>query len=103
MTMNTEPDRTENLVLTVALTLATLLSVAMIILVLIGHVRAEPQTRTFYNDKGQVTGTATTRGNTTMFSNDKGQVTGRAERRTDGTTNFYDEKGRMIGSSKDRR
>jgi YD repeat-containing protein len=100
MTMNTEPEGRENAVLTVALALATVLSVGMILLVLIGHVRAEERTRTFYNDKGQVTGQATTRGNTTTFSNDKGQVTGRAERRPDGTTNFYDDKGRIIGTSR---
>jgi hypothetical protein len=82
-----------------------LAAIVWIMLVLIGHVRAsaEPQTRTFYNEKGQAVGTATTRGDTTTFSNDKGQVTGRAERRGDGVTNFYDSAGRIIGSSKDRR
>jgi hypothetical protein len=105
MSTNTEPERSENAVLTVALALATVLSIGMIVLMLLGVERAsaEPQTRTFYNDKGQVTGTATTRGNTTTFSNERGQATGRAERRNDGTTNFYDSMGRMIGSSKDRR
>jgi len=103
MTMNTEPERRENAVLVVALALAVVLSIGMILLVLIGHVRAEERTRTLYNDKGQVTGTGTTRGNTTTFSNERGQSVGRAERRPDGTTNFYDSMGRMIGSSKDRR
>jgi hypothetical protein len=103
MTMNTEPEGRENAVLTVALVLAVVLSVGMIMLVLIGHVRAEERTRTLYNERGQEVGRATTRGNTTTFSNDRGQVTGRAERRPDGTTNFYDSMGRMIGSSKDRR
>jgi hypothetical protein len=69
---------------------------------LISTASAEPAT-TFRNSKGQVTGYGVTRGNTTTFSNDRGQVTGRAERRPDGTTNFYDSMGRMIGSSKDRR
>jgi YD repeat-containing protein len=87
----------------VALALAVVLSIGMILLVLIGHVRAEERTRTLYNDKGQVTGQATTRGSTTTFSNERGQSVGRAERRPDGTTNFYDSMGRMIGSSKDRR
>jgi YD repeat-containing protein len=103
MTMNTEPEGTENVVLAVAFALAVVASVGMILLVLIGHVRAEERTRMLYNDKGQVTGQATTRGNTTTFSNHKGQVTGRAERSRDGTANFYDSMGRMIGSSKDRR
>jgi len=38
MTMNTEPERRENLAIVVALALATVLSVGMILLVLIGHV-----------------------------------------------------------------
>ena len=54
-----------------------------------------------YNTRGQVTGQATTRGDTTTFSNEKGQVTGRAERRGS-TTNFFNEKGQMIGSSRGR-
>jgi hypothetical protein len=102
MTMNTEPERRENIAIVVALALATVLSVGMIVLMLLGVVRAsaEPQTRTFYNDKGQVTGTATTRGNTTTYSNEKGQQTGRAERSKDGTIRFYDEKGRNVGSAR---
>jgi hypothetical protein len=63
---------------------------------------ADPQTRTIYNTRGQVTGQATTRGDTTTFSNEKGQQTGRADRRPDGSTNYYDERGRMIGSSRGR-
>jgi hypothetical protein len=55
----------------------------------------------FYNDKGQVTGQTTTRGDTTTFSNEKGQVTGRAERRGN-ATNFFNERGQMIGSSRGR-
>jgi YD repeat-containing protein len=80
--------------------LLLLAAIMLIMLTLIGIVHASAETqRTFYNDKGQVTGQATTRGNTTTFSNDRGQATGRAERRSDGVTNFYDDKGRMIGSS----
>jgi hypothetical protein len=65
-------------------------------------VAAEPQSRTFRNEKGQEIGRSVTRGNTTTFSNEKGQQTGRAERRPDGSTNYYDERGRMIGSSRGR-
>jgi hypothetical protein len=72
----------------------------VLIVTLVSPVRAEPQTRTFYNDRGQVTGRATTRGDTTTFSNERGQQTGRADRRPDGSTNFYDERGRMVGSSR---
>jgi len=61
---------------------------------------AEPQRRSFYNDRGQEVGRATTRGNTTTFYNDRGQATGRAERRSDGATIFYDAMGRQIGTSR---
>jgi hypothetical protein len=78
-----------------------LAAIALIVLVLIGHVRAEPQTRTFYNEKGQVTGRATTRGDTTTFRDSLGRETARAERRGN-ATNFFNEKGQMIGSSRGR-
>jgi hypothetical protein len=99
MTMNTEPERRENAVLTVALVLATVLSIGMIMLMLLGVVRAEPLT-VFKNDRGQVTAYGERRGNTTTFSNERGQSVGRAERRPDGTTNFYDSMGRIIGTSR---
>jgi hypothetical protein len=100
MTMNTEPEGRENAVVAVALALAVVVSIGMILLVLIGHVRAEERTRTLYNDKGQVTGQATTRGNATTFSNDRGQQTGRAERRGDGTVIYFDAMGRQIGTAR---
>jgi YD repeat-containing protein len=78
--------------------LLLLAAITLIMLALTGFVRAEERMRTLYNDKGQVTGTAMTRGKTTTFSNERGQSVGRAERRGDGMTNFYDSAGRMIGS-----
>jgi hypothetical protein len=59
--------------MTRTLTIAVVTSIGMILLILIGHGRAEPQTRTFYNDRGQVTGR---RGDTTTFFNEKGQMIG---------------------------
>jgi hypothetical protein len=76
---NPEPERCENAVLAVALALAVVLSVGMILLMLLGVVRAEDRTRTLYNERGQEVGRATTRGNTTTFSNERGQSVGRAE------------------------
>jgi hypothetical protein len=102
MTMNTEPEGRENAVLTVALVLATVLSIGMIVLMLLGVVRAsaEPQRRSFFNDKGQEVGRSTTRGNTTTIQDYMGREVGRTERRPDGTTNFYDSAGRIIGTSR---
>jgi hypothetical protein len=99
MTLNTEPELRENAILAVALALATVLSIGMIVLMLLGVVRAEPLT-VFRNDRGQVTGYGERRGNTTTFSNSLGQQTGRAERQRDGTTIFYDAMGRQIGTAR---
>jgi YD repeat-containing protein len=75
-----------------------IVAIAAAVLVLIPAAAAEPlQTRTFYNERGQEVGRATTRGDTTTFSNERGQVTGRAERRGN-ATNYYNEKGQMIGT-----
>jgi hypothetical protein len=61
---------------------------------------AEPAT--VYRDSlGRVTGTATTRGTTTTFSNALGQQTGRAEHKRDGTTIYYDNMGRQIGTARE--
>jgi hypothetical protein len=82
-----------------AIVAAFVTSIFWIVLIMIGGVRAE-ESRTFRNERGQVTGQATTRGDTTTYSNEKGQITGRAERRGN-TTNFFNEKG-QIGSSRGR-
>ena len=95
MATNNKTERRENVVL------AFVTSIFWIVLIMIGGVRAE-ESRTFRNERGQVTGQATTRGDTTTFSNEKGQQTGRADRRPDGSTNYYDARGRMIGSSRGR-
>jgi YD repeat-containing protein len=87
-----------------AKTLVAVVAVALATLAMASHVRAyaEPQTRTFYNDRGQETGRATTRGNATNLYNEKGQEVGRSERRGN-TTNFYNERGQIIGTSRERR
>jgi hypothetical protein len=79
-------------------------ALALIMLVLIGHVRAEPlTTRTFQDSMGREIGRATTNGNTTTFRDSMGRETGRAVRSGNGTT-FYDNFGREIGrSSRERR
>jgi hypothetical protein len=81
--------------------LGFLAAMLLVFAVLFGMVRAsaETQLQTFRDDKGRITGQATTRGNTTTFENSRGQNTGRAERHPDGTIIFFDDKGRMIGSS----
>jgi YD repeat-containing protein len=103
MTMNTEPERGENVIIAVALALAVVASVGMILLALLGVVRAEPQARTLYSDRGQEIGRAVKRGNSIQFYNDRGQEIGRSERKSDGVTNYYDERGRIIGTSRERR
>jgi predicted lipid-binding transport protein (Tim44 family) len=79
--------------------LGLLAAIILVLLILVGHVRAE-ESRTLKNEKGQEIGRSITHGNTTTFSNERGQQTGRAERRGDGSTIFYDAQGRMLGTSK---
>jgi hypothetical protein len=57
---------------------------------------AAAQTQTFRNEKGQITGQATTHGNTTTYRDNLGREVGRSERRPDGAI-FYDAKGRETG------
>jgi hypothetical protein len=59
---------------TVALTVALVAAAS-------GALAEQPQTRTFYNEKGQKVGRATTRDGTRTFYNDRGREVGRAERR----------------------
>jgi hypothetical protein len=62
---------------------------------------AEPVT-TFKNDRGQVTGQGTTRGNVTTFEDNMGRDIGRAERGRDGTIRFFNEKGQSVGSAREK-
>jgi hypothetical protein len=66
---------------------------------------AEPQSqsRTFKNDRGQEIGRSITRGSTTVHKDAMGREIGRSERKSDGTTNYYSNDGRMIGSTRERR
>jgi hypothetical protein len=51
----------------------TTIIIALALVSAAGGALAEPlQARTFYNEKGQEVGRATTRGTTTTFSNEKG-------------------------------
>ena len=77
-------------------------ALAVVLLVLVGVVRAEDRTRTFYNDKGQEVGRSERRGNTTIYIDASGRRTGRSERSSDGTSTFYDAQGRVIGRSRKR-
>jgi hypothetical protein len=80
---------------TAALVLLT--AIVVIMLVLVGHVHAEPlTTRTFRDSSGREVGSATTRGNTTTFQDNMGRETGRATTRGN-TTIFYDSLGRETG------
>jgi hypothetical protein len=81
-----------------AAALALLAALALIVLVLTGHVRAEPLT-TYRDNMGRVQGYATTHGNTTTYQDAQGRQTGRAERRPDGTVQFYDVMGRSVGTA----
>ena len=58
---------------------------------------AVAQQQTFRNERGQITGTASTSGNVTTFRDRSGRMTGSAERMRDGTT--IDGQGRLTGTA----
>jgi YD repeat-containing protein len=60
-----------------------------------GAANAEERTQQFYNDKGQIVGSATRDGNQTTFRNEKGQITGTATTRGN-TTTFSNERGPTV-------
>jgi hypothetical protein len=63
---------------------------------------AEPQTRTYYDDRGREIGRSEQRGNALIYLNEKGQRTGRSEQRDDGLIIYFDNRGQRIGTSKER-
>src|SRR5262249_45701440 len=60
---------------------------------------AVAQQQPFYNERGQITRSASTTGHVTTFRDRSGRMTGTAERMRDGTTLFRDSQGRMTGSA----
>jgi hypothetical protein len=83
-------------------TFGTAAFLVVLAVLLFGSARAEPQSRTLYDDKGREIGRSITRGGSTTFKDEKGREIGRSDRRPDGTTTYRDEKGRIIGSSRGR-
>jgi hypothetical protein len=51
-----------------------------------------------YNERGQITGSASTSDNVTTFRDRSGPDDGTAERQRDGTTLFRDSQGKLTGS-----
>jgi hypothetical protein len=82
---------------------ATALAVAVVLAVTLSARAEESQSRTFKNNLGQEIGRIEQRGNTQQFYGADGRSLGRGERRGDGTTIFFNERGQRTGSSKERR
>ena len=53
----------------------------------------------FYNERGQITGSASSSGNTTTFRDRQGRMSGTATRDANGTVTYRDGSGRMTGSA----
>jgi YD repeat-containing protein len=53
----------------------------------------------FYNERGQITGSASTSGNVTTFRDRQGRISGTAERQRDGSMQYRDAMGRLTGSA----
>jgi len=83
-----------------AAALLLLAAIVLILLVPLGHVRAEPLT-TYRDSMGRVQGYATKHGNATTFTDAMGRQIRRVARNRDGTTTFYNDRGQTVGSSKD--
>jgi YD repeat-containing protein len=75
----------------------TITLAAVLALLLAGPALAQQQT--FRNERGQITGTASTSGNVTTFRDRSGRLTGSAERMRDGSVQYRDAMGRMTGSA----
>ena len=71
---------------------------AAVLALLAGAAVAQPST-TFYNDRGQITGSSSTSGNVTTFRGRSRRMTGSAERMRDGSVQYRDAMGRLTGSA----
>jgi len=61
------------------------------------------QQRTFTDRNGRYQGSASQHGNATTFTDPRGHFSGSSITDRDGTTRYFDERGRYVGSSKERR
>ena len=68
-------------------------------LALLAGAAAAESTQLFYNERGQITGSASARGNVTTFRDRTGKMTGTAERQRDGSVQYRDGMGRLTGSA----
>jgi len=73
------------------------IAIAVALALLAGPAVAQQQT--FRNERGQITGTASTSGNVTTFRDRSGRITGTAERMRDGSVQYRDAMGRLTGSA----
>ena len=64
---------------------------------LVTFAKADPVSRTFYNERGSFAGGLVTRGNSSSFYNDQGGFAGSSVRHGK-WTNFYDRQGRYSGA-----
>ena len=69
------------------------------VLILLAVPASAQSTTTYYNKRGQITGSASTSGNVTTFRDRQGRMSGTAERTSNGTTIFRDGQGKMSGTA----
>jgi YD repeat-containing protein len=65
------------------------IALALALALLLTPAVAQPST-TFYNERGQITGSSSTSGNVTTFRDRSGRMTGTAERMPDGSVQYRD-------------
>jgi YD repeat-containing protein len=79
----------------------TLIASTLLAVLLAGPALA--QKTTIINDRGQLTGTASTSGNTTTYRDWAGREIGSAQRQPDGRVQYRDRMGRELGTATPRR
>jgi hypothetical protein len=73
------------------------ITLAAVLALLVGPAVAQQQA--YRNERGQITGTASTSGNVTTFRDRSGRMTGTAERQRDGSVQYRDAMGRLTVSA----
>jgi len=71
------------------------ITIAAVLALLAGPAVAQQQT--YRNERGQITGTASTSGSITTVRDRSGRMTGTAERQRDGSVQYRDAWGRLTG------
>jgi YD repeat-containing protein len=80
------------------ITIAALLALGALNICAQRPAHAQTNTTNVYDANGRLTGTVRHNGNSATFTDDRGRITGRATTDSNGTTHTYDANGRASGT-----